>query len=242
MNILLITTLISLLFIVLLPSWLITSSVSKDQRVIKGIYQPGNRKYTVILPDCYDGKRFLPLVVGLHYGGHGFPYYGEIFLKDIIEPAFKSLDAILIAPDCPAEDWTQDESVAYIHELLHFIFDKYPIDRTKILLTGYSMGGIGAWHIGSRDSDPFTAMVIMAARPPDFVAGVDWKIPIYVIHVKNDELFSVVDTTRVINKLENAGVDIKYQIIEDVSHFETYRFLPALNGVRDWIIDKWDSA
>lgn len=82
----------------------------------------------------------------------------------------------------------------------------------------------------------------MAARPPDFVAGVDWNIPIYVIHGKNDELFAVVETTRVINKLENTGVDIKYQIIEDVSHFETYRFLPALNGVRDWIIDKWDSA
>lgn len=213
--------------------------ISKDQKMIKGILSPGNRRYTLILPKGYNGKEELPLIISLHYGGHGLPYYGAYFLQEIVEPAFKSLGAILVAPDCPTENWTNLESVRYIKDLYQFLKAKYRIDVRKVLLIGYSMGGIGVWHMGIKIPEIFSAVIIMAAKPPDDIIKNKWYLPVFVIQGKNDELFPAFETTRVVSALEKIGVDITYRILENTTHFETFKYLPVLEDVKTWVLDKW---
>jgi len=51
------------------------------------------------------------------------PFYGELFLIEIMEPALNPLGALIVAPDCPAKNWTQLNSEQLIIDLLDFIED-----------------------------------------------------------------------------------------------------------------------
>ena len=42
-------------------------------------------------------------------------------------------------------------------EAIDFVCDNYPIDRNKIVLIGFSMGGAGVWHVAARNADRFVA-------------------------------------------------------------------------------------
>lgn len=44
-----------------------------------------------------------------------------------------------------------------ILEAIDFVCDNYPIDRNKIVLMGFSMGGAGVWHVAARNADLFVA-------------------------------------------------------------------------------------
>jgi len=222
-----------------MPFWLSAPKVSKDERLIKGVLGPGHRRYTILIPEGYTGQQTTPLVIALHFGGHGTPYYGELFLREFISPALKGLTAIIAAPDCPTQDWTMPESEAFILDLLSFIMDQYNIDPIKILITGYSIGGIGTWHMAGRYPERFTVALAMAAQPPEGVSIDEWKLPLYVIHGRDDELFPIVNTSKVIVQLENQGKDVTYRILEKASHFEVPKYLGPLQDAVPWIVDKW---
>jgi len=228
-----------LLALILLPFRIYSPGVSKDQKIIKETLQPGTRRFTVMLPDGYDEIRAYPLIIGLHYGGHGLPFYGELFLKNLVEPAFHSLRAIIVAPDCPSKDWTQAESERFIDDLIQYLLEQYNIDSDRVLFIGYSMGGNGVWHLGSKFPGAFSEAVIMAAKPPKYINHNVWQKPVFIIHGKKDELFPVVDTTRTVLGLENGGVDITYRILEDVSHFETQKFQSVLQDAKTWVLNRW---
>ncbi len=42
-------------------------------------------------------------------------------------------------------------------EAIDFVCDNYPIDKDKIVLIGFSMGGAGVWHVAARNADRFVA-------------------------------------------------------------------------------------
>lgn len=241
MEILIIIALVILLVLVILPFWLGAPRVSKDKRLLQDVLPPGSRRYTLMLPAQTPQEELLPLVIALHFGGHGLPFYGELFLTDLIEPALRGLGAITVAPDCPAKDWTQPASEQWVLDLLDHLVAKYPIDPRRVVLAGYSMGGIGTWRLLSHAPERFSAGVIMAAHPPEGVEQeLAWKGPLYILHGREDELFPVVDTTRVVVRLEERGYDLTYRVLEGVTHHQTYRFKAPLEEVVPWLQKHWD--
>ena len=215
----------------------------KDQSTQPGfhhsILNPGNRRYTISVPVGYSGDQPTPLILALHYAGHGSPYYGELMLHSLIEPAFQEIEPIIIAPDCPAIDWTQPESEQLIFNLLENIQEKFNIDPQRILITGYSLGGVGTWHFAGRYPEQFNAAIVMAGRPPDDVDEIDWQIPLLVIHGRNDELNPLRVSEEIVLDLEKKGVDIEFRILESVTHYETHYFVPALRNAIPWLMEKW---
>jgi len=199
------------------------------------LLQPGNRRYTIAIPRGSDGSRLLPLVVALHFGGPPTPYIGRAFLEAVVAPGRRSLDAFLVAPDCTGSDWTGPRSERDLLELLDFLLATYPIDPAKVLLTGYSMGGIGAWHLASRHQDRFAAALIMAGEPSSKAIKADWHIPIYVIHSRDDEIVPLRPTERGVAKLRNRGVDVELVVLEGVTHYQSPRYVPALEASVPWI-------
>jgi predicted peptidase len=241
MNVLLILALVMLLFLVLLPFWLVVPGESKDKRLKKEVLPPGQRRYTLLIPEEYQGNTPVPLVIALHFSGHGLPFYGELFLTDFVGPALSKLGAIIVAPDCPAKDWTCPESEAFILDLLDFIERKYNIDPNRVLLTGFSMGGIGTWYLAGKFQDRFSAALIMAAAPPENTVTTDWSLPLFVIHAREDQLFPIANTTRVVVKLEEFGVDIAYRILEHTTHYETQKFMIPMQDAVIWILEHWEN-
>ena len=225
--------------LIIAPLWVLVPRSPKQSRLIQNTFKSERYRYTLLLPDGYSGKEAVPLVLVLHYGGHGTPYYGKAILVDLVEPALRDLSAIFVSPDCPAEDWTQPESVQFVLALLDYLQKEYNIDSERILITGYSLGGIGTWHLAEQYPERFSAAIVMAGLPPSTELIMDWQIPLYVIQGSEDELFPVEIMTKFVAKLEESGADVAYRVLDRVTHYESNRYIGPLKETVPWILKYW---
>ena len=180
-------------------------SVMQEQELTEGLHKieiklsnGHNLKCSISVPQLVVGER-VPLILALHYGGDVVPYFGMTYLKTLVEPAFKDLGAILIAPDCPGNNWSDQESEKDMIEMLHYILKTWPVDKTQIVVTGYSMGGMGAWFYGSKYPDIFCAAIPVAGMP---TGNFEMQVPIYTLHGQFDEIIDIQPTKR---QLESSG-------------------------------------
>jgi hypothetical protein len=118
MNLPQILKIIVLIILAVLPFWFSIPRPLKYSCLIQDVFKTDRYRYTMTLPAGFFGEESVPLVLVLHDGGYGTPYYGKAILVDLVEPALRELGAIFIAPDCPVKDWTRTESVCYILDLL----------------------------------------------------------------------------------------------------------------------------
>ena len=115
----------------------------------------------------------------------------------------------------------------------------YTIDKRRVLLTGYSMGGIGTWMLAAHHQERFAAALIVSAKPPTGVDNVQWDIPLYVIHSRRDEIFPLGDTESTVSQLREMGVAIELHIVDGVTHFQTERFVEPIHAAIPWVQDSW---
>ncbi len=228
---------------IILSTMIASCTAQKFEPVTPGVYEielDSSHRYTLSIPENYTGKTAVPLVLALHYGGHGSPFYGKFMLTDMVEPALRDLDAIIVSPDCPSSDWTQPESEAFVIELLDNIQAKHNIDANRVLVTGYSLGGMGTWHLAASYPERFAAAVVMAGMPPDNALEIEWDVPLYVMHGRDDEVLPIDPTLSAVAQLQSQGVDIKIKILEGVTHYETHLFVEPLKETIPWIREYWE--
>ena len=125
--------------------------------IYKRTLQPGGWRYGLYLPENYQAGEKCPLVIVLHYGGHGAAYYGYEMLLELVLPAYQDLGAILAAPDCPAVSWEHPDSERLILDLIDHLVEEFGADPEQVALCGYSMGAIGVWHLLRHHSERFSA-------------------------------------------------------------------------------------
>lgn len=177
--ILLASTLVALISQSTAPSVLQRTFVTPDT---------GSILYGISVPAGYNSRRPRPLVLALHPGGGRTPYYGLSFMHGIVSPALRDLDAIIVAPDCPARAWSDPVAEKAVMALLQKVLQDYAIDRRRILVTGFSLGGRGTWFMSSRHADFFTAAIPIAGSSAEEPVDRLGRIPTYVIHSRQDEV------------------------------------------------------
>jgi predicted peptidase len=195
--------------------------------------------YTIAVPYTYTGEESLPLVLALHYGGHGTPYFGEGVLTGLVEPALRELGAIIVAPDCTGASWTDPQSVADAFTVLDHVIDGLNVDLERTLVTGYSMGGIGAWHFAAHHPERFRAAVVMAGWPAEGSLDVDWQVPLYAIHSRQDEIVPLEPTEAAVAELLSRGASVELVTISGITHYQTSRFVDPLQDAIPWILEAW---
>jgi predicted peptidase len=201
--------------------------------------QPGNRRYTIALPEDHPVDQPAPLILALHFAGHGSPFYGKLLLTELVEPALRELGAIIVAPDCTGPDWIHPQSEADVLELLDHIQETHNPDPKRILITGYSMGGIGTWYLASRHQERFSGALIMAGLPLSDITDIHWRIPLSIIQSRNDELMPLQPTEKAVEQLKSKGVSVELVVLDGVAHFETYRYTEPLRAATPWIKQTW---
>lgn len=188
-------------------------------------------RYTLVLPAGYQPNRRYPLVLALHYGGPVTPWYGAGLLEKIVEPGLRTLEAIMVAPDCAHGGWDNEASEGAVLALLDLLTAQYPIEPEKTILTGYSMGGKGSWYLAARQQARFAVAIPMASRPMPIALTAEWSIPIYALHGEQDELFPLATTAAFIEELRAQGVTVQFAVLPGVSHHELADFAGALQGL-----------
>jgi predicted peptidase len=210
-------------------------------RIQEYILQPGNLRYSLTLPEETSEDQTYPLVLALHFAGHGSPFYGKLILIELVEPALRDLGAIIVAPDCTGPDWTHSKSEKDVLTILNHIHEIYNIDPDRMLITGYSMGGIGTWYLAARHQELFSAALIMAGTPPPNITEIDWRIPIRIIQSRQDEMMPLQPTETAVQQLISDGKEVDLILLEGVTHFETWRYSAPLRASIPWIQKAWEN-
>jgi dipeptidyl aminopeptidase/acylaminoacyl peptidase len=196
-------------------------------------------RYTLALPPSFSLDRSYPLVLALHYGGQVTPYYGKGYLTNLVLPALRDLEAVMIAPDCPGAGWTDPQSEEAVMELLRAIQNDYPIDSRRIVITGYSMGATGTWDIVFKHPRLFAAAIAVAGMPPRSIELNAPGTPILVIHSRDDELFPLEAVRKFVGACEFRKIEVELRVVAGLSHYHFDRFVPALREAIPWVKKCW---
>ena len=152
-------------------------------------------------------------------------------------PALVDLGAIIVAPDSLGGDWSTAENEKAVIALLDDVQARYAIDKAKVAVTGYSMGGAGTWHFAEKYPQRFSAAIPVAGRPPASAAG--WKMPVLAVHSHDDQVVPFGPAEARIAELQKAGVNAKMIAVSGISHYETSRFRDALKQSVPWLKEVW---
>jgi predicted peptidase len=201
----------------------------------------GRVLYGLSVPRGYDATKPTPLVVALHPGGN-MPYYGRDFMRMVIEPGLRDLRPIIVAPDCPANSWEDGRAEKVVLALLEDAMSHYNIDKQRVLVAGFSMGGRGTWWMSAKHPETFTAAIPMAASTGDHPIEMFGTMPTYVIHSRDDERVPFAPAERNARQLARMGKPVHFEAVSGLTHFEMYRYVDVLRDGARWVADRWAAS
>lgn len=177
-----------------------------------------------------------PLVMALH-GGSG---HGRLFLWSWLREV-RGRGVILVAPTATGDTWSlmqPEVDSAHLARVLDQVAERWPVDRSHLLLTGMSDGGTFTLLSGLDDGSPFTHLapvaasfhpLLLAMAEPQRLAG----LPVYLVHGALDWMFPVSVARTARRALTAAGAKVVYREIADLSHAYPRE---EGNAILDWML------
>lgn len=191
------------------------------------------------VPGDDDPRKPRPLVLVLHPGGQRLPYYGDQMMRQIFLPALGALDAIMVAPDCPTRAWSDPAAEQAVMALIDSVIAEFAVDRRRILVTGYSLGGSGTWFLSSHHADRYTAAIVLAGRTDEPIERLA-KVPTYVIHSRDDEVVPFAQAERRAAELGSMGRVVKFEALQGLGHYAMRGYMGALERAGRWVTEQWE--
>lgn len=192
--------------------------------------------FSLYVPETWDGRAAMPLVVALH-GGHG---HGRDFLWTWLREA-RSRGVLVAAPTSRDRTWSMmgdDVDAPLLAAVIDAIGQRYPIDRGHVLLTGMSDGATYGLLAGLADGSPFTHLAPLSGVLHPFLFANDRLArakdrPLYLVHGALDWMFPVEVARQAHEVLVEAGAQCVYREIPDLSHTYARDENPA---ILDWFL------
>lgn len=163
-----------------------------------------------------------PLVIFLHgsaeRGSDGKAVLVRSLAKWIYEGKWRP-DAYVICPQCKERfDW--NSQVERLKALIDFEVERLQTDRTRISITGISMGGYGTWSMGIHYPEFFSAIA------PICGGGLSWrapalaeaKMPVRTFHGDADPIVPYNNSVEMVEKMNEAGGNAELTIYPGVVH------------------------
>jgi predicted peptidase len=119
--------------------------------------------------------------------------------------------------------------------------EEYKIDAGRVVLLGYSMGGLGTWYMAHRHPGLFSAAIPISAPADVSTTPIIQEVPLFIIHGERDELFPPLDIKLLFNKQKKGGAEIEMLIVAGASHYQLGRFINSLKATIPWLRKIWES-
>lgn len=221
--------------------------------------------YGLLVPRTPPPDAGYPLIVGLHYGTTQepglSPYFGVGYVGQLVLPALESLGAVIIAPDAPEASWAHPASDRAVLAIMDAVAQDLPLDLMRTLVTGFSVGGQGAWFHAATHPERFRAAIPVAALPlvspaptPEALnaaqaaidEGAAWtaslrKTPVYAIHSRADQVVAFDRAERAVRTLTEAGAPVTFAPVDDVPHQLISGYIDPLAAAVPWVRATWET-
>ena len=180
-----------------------------------------------------------PLLVFLHGAGERgsnprlLMKYGPPKLCDDPEIA-KTWKFFTVSPQCKQNaGWSPKQILTLIDE----VCAKYPIDKSRIYVSGVSLGGFGTWGIATIGAEKIAAVApVCGAYSPDRASSV--TMPVWAFHGADDPVVKIDGDQAMIDAVKAAGnEDVKFTIYPGVGH-DCWNLAYAEQELYEWLLTK----
>lgn len=103
-------------------------------------------------------------------------------------------------------------------QALDEVLANYPVDTSRIYLTGVSMGGSGTWNWAARQPGRFAAIITSCGLSETSKASSLAKLPIWAFHGSDDEVAPAERSRQMIEALCRAGNSPRYSEFTGAGH------------------------
>ena len=192
-------------------------------------------------PKEYQGIRYLelfpkkqkdrsPLLIYLHGAGERGVDLPKVNthgpIKEIVSGKVSAENLIVIAPQCEERKTWWDYAESFYNWLLWYIEQSF-VDKSRIYLTGNSMGGYGTWAFAMSHPELFAAIVPICGGGLSWNAGMLKNTPVWAFHCVGDTIVSCQNTIEMVEGVKRySQEDVKITIYPTCSHdawTETYQ-------------------
>ncbi len=192
--------------------------------------------YLIDLPRDYQadaGKRW-PLILYLDHSddaGSDLNLVRTSALPGLVDKG-KQLPAILLSPQCPANDsW----STPVLAHLLEEIERRYRVDLDRVYLTGASAGGDETWDFALAHPDLLAAIVPIAGESDPGDAARLVHLPVWAFHGERDEVVPVIQTVRMVDAIRQAGGQPHVTLFPNAGHQQAWDQAYAMDALYTWL-------
>ncbi|HET6423891.1 MAG TPA: alpha/beta hydrolase-fold protein [Planctomycetaceae bacterium] len=210
--------------------WNFVANPAAAQQFLQKTFQDeqGTHKYAVFVPAGYQPGRPIPAVLYLHGAGErgtdgvrptqvGLgPYlkaYGSRIPFLAVFPQVEDTHGRLLTA------WQAGQPAAdRALKILDAVMKEYSVDKQRVTLAGWSMGGFGAWSLAATHPDRWAGVAILSGGGDAALAPKLKSIPIWILHGYHDHLVSVENGQQIVQALKDAGGDVAYEEFPDASH------------------------
>lgn len=177
--------------------------------------------YLEYLPEDFDENKKYPVIIYLHGAGERGP--GVVNVLKIHGPikeanAGMKMPFIVLSPQCDYyKTWFEyGERLCALAELC----TQTPyMDKSRIYLTGNSMGGFGTWELAMLRPQIFAAIVPICGGGMPWNAPTLKDMPVWAFHCENDPGVNVQETKKMIAALGKCTqVDVRVTYFPSDSH------------------------
>lgn len=175
-------------------------------------------KYIIQLPNNYElSNKSWPLLFFLHGAGergndletlttHGPPK---------IAHNGKEFPFLVLSPQCSKGQYWSNQILI---KLLNDIFIEFRIDKSKVYLSGLSMGGFATWSLAINFPNVFAALmpVCGGGNPMKVVKIKD--IPCWVFHGAKDNIVPIERSQEMVDAYQKLGTRVKFTVYPEAEH------------------------
>ena len=220
--------------------------------------------YRIFVPPGLDAARPVPLVFYFHHAGQRAKDnlrqlrndYGS---SDLGTGVFVHPDSqrrhpcVVVAPQILVEDqWNwgagidwgkprtdmapaMGRSMAAALAVLDHTLAELPIDRSRIYVTGTSMGGVGSFEAIARRPQLFAAGLIICGAHDDSKGALFASTPLQLFHGTCDGIIKVERTRQMVDAIRAAGGQAAYTEFTDLRHMDCRDIVYSIPAVIEWL-------
>jgi predicted peptidase len=190
--------------------------------------------YRLLKPLNPGAEEKFPLVVFLHGAGERgndnesqLKHISNLFLDARTRGKYP---CYVLAPQCPKNEvWadysersesnrTTSQPSAMVLKLIERLASEYRIDKSRIYLTGVSMGGFGTWSLLANHPEIFAAAVPVCGGGNPQSASKIKHVPLWAFHGAKDDIVKPENSRKMIKALHDAGANPGYTEYPDIEH------------------------
>lgn len=172
-------------------------------------------KYLCYSPNT-DGN--LPLIIYLHGAGSRGTELSQLSHAGPIGELEKgrNISARMVAPQCCGDTWF--ELFETLIDFAENTANESGVDKSRIYLTGVSMGAYAAWQLAMTKPDMFAALVPVCGGGMYWNAARLKNMPVWAFHGALDEVVFPEESVKMVRAINKNGGNAKITMFEKADH------------------------